>query len=133
MDGMGGNPLLTVVKGYNYTFTITTPNFLFALYTNPGVVGPAGRYNEGVQGQATDQVLWSVSPTAPPIVYYQSESIPAMFGQIQVVNNPTTGSAVLPTTGPSILTSAGGLTSTPSTATIVTASPTVPATTGGGG
>ncbi len=86
INGVVGNPRLTVVRGRTYTFNVAEPAQLFSIHSTPG--GSAfQRYDTGVTGQATNLLTWTVPLTAPNTLYYRSEvSVTAPFGDIFVVS-----------------------------------------------
>jgi hypothetical protein len=106
LNGVAGNPSISLVRGRTYTFNVATPDKLFAIHLNSGNVSQSNRYNVGVSGQATSQLVWTVVASAPDTIFYQSE-VPTsalMFGAISVVSETTVVSTTNGATTPAVTT-----------------------------
>lgn len=109
INNVASNPLIRVVRGRNYTFSVLQPSKLvpifslfslsvllltlvfaqFAIHSSPGGGSSVGRYDVGVSGQATALLTWEVAADAPNVLYYVSELAAGAQGQIAVVSSYT--------------------------------------------
>jgi len=122
--GSGANPTLTLARQRTYVFDLQVPTLRFYIYTNN--VQGADTYNNGIthsdgssgvdaQGKDDGTLRFSVSLTAPDILYY-GDTAGNVFGQINIIDPVgqfssvtinDTFESISPTTG--ALTVAGGI------------------------
>jgi hypothetical protein len=100
------NPALTLVRGNTYVFNLNTQGvYPFWIKTTPAT-GTGDAYNAGVSrnGSADGLVTFVVPQDAPNTLYYISQNIVNMGGQITVVDAvPGTGPGFWIQTNPGIL------------------------------
>jgi hypothetical protein len=139
VNGVAGSPPITLVRGRTYRFFVTTPSFLFSIHQTAGSTSLANRYDLGIEGQAQSELVWSVSNSAPARLFYQSELLSDLFGEVNIVSETTTstvettgaqpGTTVPGTTVSGVPVTTGAGTSAPGT-TGASAGTTAPGTTG---
>ncbi len=107
------NPTLTLVRGNTYVFNVDTQGvYPFWIKTSP-TTGIGDAYNNGVtrNGAAAGLVTFVVPQDAPDTLYYISQTIINMGGQINVIDGtPGTGPGFWIQTNPGI---SGRIPSTP--------------------
>jgi hypothetical protein len=88
INGTGGNPTITLVRGRTYTFSLnTTPGFHpFAIGTS--VFGPAPAGVSGANGQSSGTITFAVPLNAANCVYYCTFHGAALSASILMVNPP---------------------------------------------
>lgn len=87
IDGVSGNPTLTVVRGYTYYFTVNASGHPFYFQTTSGAYNSANTFTAGVVGSGTQAgiVQWIVGLAAPSTIYYICQFHPGMNGTINVI------------------------------------------------
>lgn len=75
-DNQNSNTTLTLYRGQEYTFDITTPNMPFTIRTSKTVDDDTTLYNTGVSKQKVEigQVVFNVDLEAPDYLYYVNEN-----------------------------------------------------------
>jgi hypothetical protein len=76
------NPMLTLCRGMTYTFAINAPGHPFFFRRE------AGDYEDGITGNRTaiGNVVFTVSMTAPDLLFYECSAHPWMTAPVHVVN-----------------------------------------------
>jgi hypothetical protein len=87
IDGVVGNPTLTVVRGYTYYFTVNASGHPFWLQTTLGAYSAGSTYSTGVTngGAQTGIVAFTVPAGAPNTLYYICQFHSSMNGAITVI------------------------------------------------
>ena len=85
-DGITDNPVLTLYKGITYAFNVDTTAPLYFKFTNQAGVDDALTEESGVlnNGENNGQIIFSVSETLPPVLYYSSENDEVVLGTILI-------------------------------------------------
>jgi hypothetical protein len=87
IDGVGGDPTITVVRGYTYYFTVNAPGHPFWLQTTFGAYNAGNTYSTGVSNGGTQSGIlqFQVPIGAPNTLYYVCQNHSAMNGTITVI------------------------------------------------
>ncbi len=87
IDGVSGNPGITLVRGYTYFFTINAPGHPFWFQTTSGGYNSGNTYSTGVVNGGDDVGLieFTVPVGAPSTLYYICQYHSSMNGTITVI------------------------------------------------
>jgi hypothetical protein len=87
IDGVGGDPTITVVRGFTYFFTVNASGHPFWLQTASGAYNSALTYSTGVTngGVQTGILQFTVPVGAPSTLYYICQNHSNMNGIITVI------------------------------------------------
>ena len=90
-NGLTPDPVITLFRGYSYTFNIDSPNNPFSIMTERSV-NPKYRYNSKIvsgQGSTLGDITFVVPNNCPDILYYQSESDINLGGIFKIMSVST--------------------------------------------
>ena len=87
VDGVTGNPTITLVRGYTYYFTVNASGHPFWLQTTSGAYNSVNTYSTGVTNGGDDVGLiqFTVPEGAPSTLYYICQNHSSMNGTILVI------------------------------------------------
>ena len=87
IDGTTGNPAITLVRGFEYTFNLSVTGHPFWIKTS-AVTGTGNAYSTGVtnNGSQTGNLIFSVPLNAPNILYYICQYHSSMVGSIHIID-----------------------------------------------
>jgi hypothetical protein len=87
IDGVSGNPTLTLVRSQTYFFTVNASGHPFWFQTTSGAYNSADTYSSGVTngGEDVGGITFTVPPTAPSTLYYICQNHSVMNGTINVI------------------------------------------------
>ena len=97
IDGVGGNPDITLLRGFTYRFNVNASGHPFWIKTDPGT-GTGDQYNNGVTNNGEDVgiVQFVVPSDAPSTLYYQCQFHGSMVGTINISDTGPAGRSRYP-------------------------------------
>jgi hypothetical protein len=87
INGTSGNPVLILLRGHTYVFTVSAAGHPFWLQTTSGAYNSANTYATGVTNGGEDMggITFTVPDNAPNSLYYICEFHPSMNGIISII------------------------------------------------
>jgi hypothetical protein len=87
VNGTSGNPVLTLLRGSTYVFTVFASGHPFWLQTTSGAYNSANTYATGVTNGGEDMggITFTVPANAPDNLYYICQFHPSMNGIINII------------------------------------------------
>ena len=96
-NGTASNPTIPLIRGTEYTFTISSSDHPFWFKSSPVTGSGSSAYDDGVSanGVTEDIVIWAVTSSAPNTLYYISEYSSSLQGQFSITDGPFVGEDII--------------------------------------